>query len=55
MSKRRRSSSILDDDDSDDDSLPEQSPVPTGVRKKKKLDPVGCNDILIELILLKNY
>lgn len=39
MSKRRRSSSILDEDDSDDDSLPEQSPVPSGSRKKKKLDP----------------
>nr|XP_029731908.1 protein polybromo-1-like isoform X3 [Aedes albopictus] len=39
MSKRRRSSSILDEDDSEDDSLPEQSPVPAGSRKKKKLDP----------------
>lgn len=48
MSKRRRSSSVFNDDDSDDDSLPEQSPVQTGVRKKKKLDPAEMCQHLYE-------
>ncbi|XP_065079040.1 protein polybromo-1 isoform X3 [Ochlerotatus camptorhynchus] len=48
MSKRRRSSSILDDDDTEDDSLPEQSPAPTGARKKKKLDPAEVCQHLYE-------
>ncbi|XP_055636665.1 protein polybromo-1 isoform X2 [Toxorhynchites rutilus septentrionalis] len=50
MSKRRRTSSMQEDDYSDDDSIPEQSPMPTSVRKKKKLDPSELCQQLYESI-----
>uniref|UniRef100_A0A182Q1C5 Polybromo-1 n=1 Tax=Anopheles farauti TaxID=69004 RepID=A0A182Q1C5_9DIPT len=50
MSKRRRTSSFHDDENSDEDVSPEQSPVPTTSRKKKRLDPMEICQQLYESI-----
>lgn len=52
MSKRRRTSSDIDSEESDDS---EQFPVTPAIRKKKKLDPVNIQSLLLLLLLFFTY